>query len=67
MRKRQKKTGGDSRKGRVAKNEQRRKKSELHSDLCGNPEEIRHELDLPLNITSAFAAPANDRIGLDDE
>ena len=25
------------------------------SDLCGNPEEIRHELDLHLNITSAYS------------
>jgi hypothetical protein len=34
---------------------ERRKKSELHSNLCGNPEEIRHELDLHLNLTSAYS------------
>ena len=41
--------------GCVAKNEERRKKSELRSDLWGNPEEIRHELDLHLNLTSAYS------------
>jgi hypothetical protein len=24
-------------------------------NLCGNPEEIRHELDLHLNLTSAYS------------
>ena len=27
----------------------------MHSNLCGNPKEVRHELDLPLNLTSAYS------------
>jgi len=31
------------------------KSRELRSDLCGNPEEVRHGLDLPLNGASAYS------------
>jgi len=27
----------------------------LHSNLCDNPKEVRHELDLPFNLTSAYS------------
>ena len=39
----------------LQKNEYRRRKSDLRSNLCGNLEEARHELHLHLNLTSAYS------------
>ena len=42
-------------KGCVAKNEQGHKRSDPDSNLCGKHEEIRHEFDLPPDVTFAYS------------
>ena len=41
--------------GCVAKNDQGHKRSEPDSSLCSNHEEIRHESDLPSDISFAYS------------